>query len=213
MVARNTIYEFLIHSGLMMSTSSNRKQHVTSQLSRPANLQRGDMTYVSLHRSLPVPITSVPIISGYVHFANLDYGDCDLSIHLSVNLVFSNTADKSSLNISKLHKKNDVITLCVITLCEVIITLCVKCVTLCGYKMYYIMRKSYYVMHKLLRYAKNVLRYAVIITLCGNYYVMRRHTRSCLEFIDATQRHGEMTDTKPIWSNNSLWIWIATSAL
>ena len=32
-------------------------------------------------------------------------------------------------------------------------------------------------MHKLLRYAKNVLRYAVIITLCGNYYVMRRHTR------------------------------------
>ena len=39
------------------------------------------------------------------------------------------------------------------------------------------MRKSYYVMHKLLRYAKNVLRYAVIITLCGNYYVMRRHTR------------------------------------
>ena len=44
--------------------------------------------------------------------------------------------------------------------------------------MYYIMRKSYYVMHKLLRYAKNVLRYAVIITLCGNYYVMRRDTRS-----------------------------------
>ena len=43
--------------------------------------------------------------------------------------------------------------------------------------MYYIMRKSYYVMHKLLRYAKNVLRYAVIITLCGNYYVMWRHTR------------------------------------
>ena len=43
--------------------------------------------------------------------------------------------------------------------------------------MYYIMRKSYYVMHKLLRYAKNVLRYAVIITLCGNYYVMRRHSR------------------------------------
>ena len=39
------------------------------------------------------------------------------------------------------------------------------------------MRKSYYVMYKLLRYAKNVLRYAVIITLCGNYYVMRRHTR------------------------------------
>ena len=39
------------------------------------------------------------------------------------------------------------------------------------------MRKSYYVMHKLLRYAENVLRYAVIITLCGNYYVMRRHTR------------------------------------
>ena len=56
-------------------------------------------------RSLPVPITSVPIISGYVHFAPLDYGDCDLSIHLSVNLEFSNTADKSSLNISKLHKK------------------------------------------------------------------------------------------------------------
>ena len=44
--------------------------------------------------------------------------------------------------------------------------------------MNYIMRKSYYVMHKLLRYANNVLRYAVIITLCGNYYVMRRHTRS-----------------------------------
>ena len=43
--------------------------------------------------------------------------------------------------------------------------------------MYYIMRKSDYVMHTLLRYAKNVLRYAVIITLCGNYYVMRRHTR------------------------------------
>ena len=41
--------------------------------------------------------------------------------------------------------------------------------------MYYIMRKSYYVMHKLLRYAKNVLRYAVIITLCGNDYVMWRH--------------------------------------
>ena len=40
------------------------------------------------------------------------------------------------------------------------------------------MRKSYYVMHKLLRYAKNVLCYAVIITLCGNYYVMWRHTRS-----------------------------------
>ena len=46
--------------------------------------------------------------------------------------------------------------------------------------MYYIMQKSYYVMHKLLRYAKNVLRYAVIITLCGNYYVMRRHKRACL---------------------------------
>ena len=44
--------------------------------------------------------------------------------------------------------------------------------------MYYIMRKSYYVMHKLLRYANNVLRYAVIITLCGNYYVMWRHTES-----------------------------------
>ena len=44
--------------------------------------------------------------------------------------------------------------------------------------MYYIMRKSYYVMHKLLRYAKHVLRYAVIITLCGNYYVMRRHNRA-----------------------------------
>ena len=44
--------------------------------------------------------------------------------------------------------------------------------------MYYIMRKSYYVMHKLLSYAKNVLRYAVIITLCGNYYVMWRHTRT-----------------------------------
>ena len=43
--------------------------------------------------------------------------------------------------------------------------------------MYYIMRKSYYVMHKILRYAKNVLRYAVIIILCGNYYVMRRHRR------------------------------------
>ena len=128
-------------------------------------------------RSLPVPITSVPIISGYVHFAPLDYGDCDLSIHLSVNLEFSNTADKSSLNISKLHKKNAVIALCVNTLCEVIITLCVKCVTLCGYKMYYIMRKSYCVMHKLLRYATKLLRYAVIITLCGNYYVMRRHTR------------------------------------
>ena len=73
-------------------------------------------------RSVPVPIISlvtvisdsdhfrlrsvpVPIISGYVHFAPLDYGDCDLSIHLSVNLEFSNTADKSSLNISKLHKK------------------------------------------------------------------------------------------------------------
>ena len=41
--------------------------------------------------------------------------------------------------------------------------------------MYYIMRKSYYVMQKLLRYAKNVLCYAIIITLCGNYYVMRRH--------------------------------------
>ena len=40
------------------------------------------------------------------------------------------------------------------------------------------MRKSYYVMHKLLRYAKNVLRYAVIITLCGKYYVMRRHRRA-----------------------------------
>ena len=56
-------------------------------------------------RSLPVPITSVPIISGYAHFAPLDYGDCDLSIHLSVNLEFSNTADKSSLIISKLHRK------------------------------------------------------------------------------------------------------------
>ena len=55
-----------------------------------------------------------------------------------------------------------------------------KCVTLCGYKMYYIMRKSYYVMHTLLRYAKNVLRYAVIITLCGNYYVMWRHKRLSL---------------------------------
>ena len=44
--------------------------------------------------------------------------------------------------------------------------------------MYYIKQKSYYVMHKLLRYATNVLRYAVIITLCGNYYVMRRHNRS-----------------------------------
>ena len=47
--------------------------------------------------------------------------------------------------------------------------------------MYYIMRKSYYVMHKLLRYAKNVLRYAVIITLCGNYYVMWRHSRAWLK--------------------------------
>ena len=45
--------------------------------------------------------------------------------------------------------------------------------------MYYIMGKSYYVMHKLLRYAKNVLRYAVIITLCGNDYVMRRHNHAC----------------------------------
>ena len=44
--------------------------------------------------------------------------------------------------------------------------------------MYYIMRKSYYVLHKLLRYAKKLLRYAVIITLCGNYYVMRRHRRA-----------------------------------
>ena len=43
--------------------------------------------------------------------------------------------------------------------------------------MYYIMRKSYYVMHKVLRYAKKLLRYAVIITLCGNYYVMWRHNR------------------------------------
>ena len=41
MVARNTIYEFLIHSGLMIQ----QKQHGTSQLSRTANLQRGDMTY------------------------------------------------------------------------------------------------------------------------------------------------------------------------
>ena len=44
--------------------------------------------------------------------------------------------------------------------------------------MYYIMRKSDYVMHKLLRYAKKLLRYAVSITLCGNYYVMRRHRRT-----------------------------------
>ena len=49
--------------------------------------------------------------------------------------------------------------------------------------MYYIMRKSYYVMHKLLRYAKNVLRYAVIITLCGNYYVMWRHKRLSKEVV------------------------------
>ena len=30
MVARNTIYEFLIHSGLNDQTSSNRKQHVST---------------------------------------------------------------------------------------------------------------------------------------------------------------------------------------
>ena len=148
-----------------------RKKYANRKRSEPEMVGTGNDR--NRFRSLPVPI-----ISGYVHFAPLDYGDCDLSIHLSVNEEFSNTADKSSLNISKLHKKNAIITLCVITLCEVIITLCVKCVTLCGYKMYYIMRKSYYVMHKLLRYAKNVLRYAVIITLCGNYYVMRRHTRA-----------------------------------
>ena len=40
------------------------------------------------------------------------------------------------------------------------ITLCEKVITLCT---------------SLLRYAKKLLRYAVIITLCGNYYVMRRH--------------------------------------
>ena len=65
--------------------------------------------------------------------------------------------------------------ICVITLCEVIITLCEKSVTLCGHNMYYIMRKSYYVMQQLLCSAKNVLRYAIIITLCGNYYIMRHH--------------------------------------
>ena len=86
------------------------------------------------------------------------YGHCDLSIHLSVNLEYLNAIEKSSLGISKLHT-NALITLCVITLCEVIITLCEKSVTLCGHNiMYYIMRKSYYVMQKLLRYAKNVLR-------------------------------------------------------
>ena len=56
--------------------------------------------------------------------------------------------------------------------------------------MYYIMRKSYYVMHKLLRYAKKVLRYAVIITLCGHYYVMWRHTRPLFE--STNQRPGFM---------------------
>ena len=58
--------------------------------------------------------------------------------------------------------------------------------------MYYIMRKSYYVMHKLLRFAKNVLRYAVIITLCGNYYVMWRHTWSRFGYADK----GNVTDCK-----------------
>ena len=95
------------------------------------------------------------------------YGHCDLSIHLSVNLEYLNAIEKSSLGISKLHK-NALITLCVITLCDVIITLCEKSVTLCGHNiMYHIMRKSYYVMQKLLRYAKNVLHYTTIITLCG----------------------------------------------
>ena len=42
------------------------------------------------------------------------------------------------------------------------ITLCEKVITLCT---------------SLLRYAKKLLRYAVIITLCGNYYVMRRNNR------------------------------------
>ena len=132
-------------------------------------------------RSLPVPIASVPIISGYVHFAPLDYGDCDLCIHLSVNLELLNTADKSSLNISKLHKKNAVITLCVITLCEVIITLCAKCVTLCGYKMYYIMRKSYYIMRKLLRYA------ASQPPSCRRICRMRVRTCACQSVIDVSE--------------------------
>ena len=43
------------------------------------------------------------------------------------------------------------------------ITLCEKVITLCT---------------SLLRYAKKLLRYAVIITLCGNDYVMRRNKRS-----------------------------------
>ena len=56
----------------------------------------------------------------------LFYLDCDLSIHLSVNLEFSNTADKSSLNILKLH---------------------IQC---CYYIMrYYIMRRDYYVIRKM----------------------------------------------------------------
>ena len=41
--------------------------------------------------------------------APLYYGQCDLSIHLSVNLECSNTVEKSYMNISKLHK-NAVIT-------------------------------------------------------------------------------------------------------
>ena len=61
--------------------------------------------------------------------------------------------------------------------------LCVKCVTLCGYKIYYIMRKSYYVMHKFITLCEKVITLCVIITLCGNYYVMRRHNVYALTLV------------------------------
>ena len=96
---------FRLHSFPVPISSGSDQFRFRSFMSFPVPTISGSDPFEFRFRSLPVPITSVAIISGYVHFAPLDYEDCDLSIHLSVNFEFSNTADKSSLNISKLHKK------------------------------------------------------------------------------------------------------------
>ena len=60
------------------------------------------------------------------------------------------------------------------------ITLCEKVITLCT---------------SLLRYAKKLLRYAVIITLCGNYYVIRRNRRAHARCIGTLPSHNDTDRT------------------